>query len=65
MKTREPDDAETIAAMRADILRLLRCINMAMGCLDPCSSNWDERLAWYRLHDALDGKEPRERLDRT
>ncbi len=36
-----------------------RCITMAMGCLDPHSANLDERLAWYRLKDALDGREPR------
>jgi hypothetical protein len=36
-----------------------RCITMAMGCLDPLSNDPDERLAWYRLHDALEGKEPR------
>ena len=39
--------------------RLRRCISMAMACLDPLSSNPDERLAWYRLLDALDGKEAR------
>ena len=39
--------------------RMRRCITMAMGCLDPLSRDPDERLAWYRLADALDGKEPR------
>ncbi len=42
--------------------RLLRCIDMAMGCLDPDSSNPDERLAWYRLYDAEMGREPRKSL---
>ena len=44
--------------------RLLRCINMAMGCLDPNSANVDERLAWYRLLDAITGREPRNALDK-
>jgi hypothetical protein len=39
--------------------RMRRCITMAMCCLDPLSNEPDERLAWYRLKDALDGKEPR------
>lgn len=42
--------------------RILRCVNMAMGCLDPHSQNADERLAWYRLLDALEGREPRDKL---
>ncbi len=40
--------------------RILRCVNMAMGCLDPFSKNLDERLAWYRLLDAYEGREPRD-----
>jgi hypothetical protein len=39
--------------------RLLRCIEMAMGCLDPEALNPDERLAWWRLLDAKQGREPR------
>ncbi len=42
--------------------RLLRCISMAMGCLSPHSQRPDERLAWYRLLDAKDGREPRASL---
>ena len=45
--------------MGDEIERLRCCITMAMGCLDPLSKNPDERLAWYRLHDALNGKEAR------
>lgn len=44
---------------KPDINRLRRCIESAMGCLDPLSNIPDERLAWYRLLDALDGREPR------
>ena len=44
---------------KPDIERLHRCIRMAMGCLDPLSKNYDERLAWHRLLDALEGREPR------
>jgi len=43
--------------------RLYRCIDMAMGCLDPESTNPDERLAWQRLYDAEMGREPRTGLD--
>ena len=39
--------------------RVLRCVYMAMGCLSPVSTNPDERLAWHRLADALEGNEPR------
>jgi hypothetical protein len=42
--------------------RLRRCITMAMGCIDPLSKNVDERLAWYRLLDALEGREARPSL---
>lgn len=45
-----------------DVDRLLRCIDMAMGCLDPESKNRDEALAWYRLYDAEMGREPRPSL---
>jgi hypothetical protein len=52
-----------IADLKATIARLRRCIGDAMGCLDPESpNNPDERLAWYRLHDAMQGREPRARL---
>jgi hypothetical protein len=39
--------------------QLIRCITMAMGCLDPDSPSIDESLAWWRLSDALAGREPR------
>ena len=42
--------------------RILRCVNITMGCFDPQSQNADERLAWYRLLDAFEGREPRDRL---
>lgn len=42
--------------------RLMRCINSAMGCLNPESTNKDEALAWHRLFDAEMGREPRGRL---
>lgn len=48
---------------KAEVERLMRCINMAMGCLDPESKNRDEALAWYRLYDAEVGREPRLSLD--
>lgn len=43
----------------AEIKRLRLCISMAMGCISPLSKNIDERLAWYRLLDALEGRFPR------
>lgn len=46
-----------------EVERLMRCIDMAMGCLNPESQNRDERLAWYRLYDAEMGREPRAKLD--
>jgi hypothetical protein len=55
--------AEALVKQRdAEVEMTQRCITMAMGCLDPHSKNPDERLAWYRLLDALDGKEPRAAL---
>lgn len=45
-----------------DSLRLKRCIDMAMGCLDATSTNPDERLVWLRLLDAAEGREPRSAL---
>lgn len=48
---------------KAEVERLMRCIDMAMGCLDPDSKNRDERLAWFRLYDAKMGREPRAGLD--
>lgn len=45
--------------MSEDNARLLRCIDMAMGCLDPNSTKPDEALAWWRLLDAKEGREPR------
>lgn len=45
--------------------RLRRCITMAMGCINPLSESRDERLGWYRLLDALEGREPRASLDPT
>ena len=63
----EADCAEAAddEAMRRghEIERLLRCVGMAMGCLDPESKNRDEALAWYRLFDAEMGREPRASLD--
>jgi len=46
----------------AEEARLKRCIDAAMGCLNPESNNRDERLAWFRLYDAEMGREPREGL---
>lgn len=53
--------SELLERAREENRRLHRCIDMAMGCLDPNSQNTDERLAWYRLFDAQigNGKEPR------
>jgi hypothetical protein len=45
--------------------RLRRCITMAMGCLDAESKNPDERLAWLRLSDGMEGREPRAALSST
>jgi hypothetical protein len=42
-----------------DLARVLRCVRMAMGCISPTSRDPDERLAWYRLLDAVEGREPR------
>ncbi len=52
----------TLSGLTAANARLLRCINAAMGCLHPLSDRPDERLAWYRLLDALEGREPRQSL---
>lgn len=46
-----------------ELERMLRCIHMAMGCISPLSRNYDERLAWYRLLDAIEGREPRQALE--
>ena len=56
-----PTTPLTDAAL-AEIERLRRCINMAMGCLDMFASK-DQALAWYRLKDALDGREPRDKME--
>lgn len=48
-----------------EIDRLHRCITMAMGCISPLSVDRDERLAWYRLLDAIEGREARDNLDAT
>lgn len=53
---------DAIAEKNAEIARLRRCIGEAMGCLDSDSANPDEKLAWYRLHDAMQGREPRAQL---
>jgi hypothetical protein len=45
--------------MTEEIERLKRCITMAMGCISPLGKTKDERLAWYRLLDAMEGREPR------
>jgi hypothetical protein len=49
----------TPAPKNEEAERLLRCIRMAMGCLDPLSPRPDERLAWFRLLDGVEGREPR------
>lgn len=56
--------ADRLRTLQEENRRLHRCIDMAMGCLDPQSKNRDERLAWYRLFDAQagNGKEPRDKL---
>ncbi len=51
-----------VEAETAEERRLLHCINMAMGCISPLSNNNDERLAWYRLLDAIEGRFPRRAL---
>jgi len=51
------DVQERVASAEVD--RLHRCIDAAMGCLDPEAGNPDEVLAWYRLYDAEMGREPR------
>lgn len=56
------DISKEIVELKRENKRLLRCINMAMGCITPLSRNVDERLAWYRLADAIQGKEPRAAL---
>lgn len=62
-KTANRTPYAAVAAVQEEIARLKRCISMAMGCLDPESPhNPDERLAWYRLHDAMQGREPRSQL---
>jgi len=45
------------------VARQRRCIHMAMGCISPLSPNNDERLAWFRLLDAIEGREPRAGLE--
>ena len=57
-------DARDVHAMTGEVGRLLRCINAAMGCLSPLSKNVDERLAWHRLLDAFEGREPRTRVEK-
>lgn len=55
-------DVKEIYKRPGELGRILRCVNMAMGCLSPLSKKPDERLAWYRLLDALEGREPRAKL---
>jgi hypothetical protein len=55
-------EADEITKRPDELGRVLRCVNMAMGCISPLSKNPDERLAWYRLLDAMEGREPRNRL---
>jgi len=57
-------DPQAVGAAGEEAHRLLRCIRMAMGCISPLSRNVDERLAWYRLLDAVEGREPRDSLDK-
>jgi hypothetical protein len=51
-------DPQVFLTGDGELNRVLRCAYMAMGCLSPMSQNPDERLAWHRLCDALDGREP-------
>lgn len=51
--------ARALASMDKDAGRVRRGIKMAMGCLNPGSRSFDERLAWFRLSDVLNGYEPR------
>lgn len=55
----EPRDLHQVSG---EVGRLLRCINMAMGCLSPLAKTADERLAWLRLLDGMEGREPRDKL---
>lgn len=54
-------DPKDIQKMPGETGRLLRCIQMAMGCLSPLHPN--EKLAWLRLLDAIEGREPRKGLN--
>lgn len=56
------DACRTMEAAAEYIERSDRCITMAMGCLDAESKNPDERLAWLRLSDGMEGREPRTTL---
>ena len=58
----ERNEPERLNTPSHDVERLLRCINMAMGCISPLSKNIDERLAWFRLLDTIEGREPRDSL---
>lgn len=53
---------KTLSGALAENARLLRCINAAMGCLSAYGATEWERLAWYRLLDAREGREPRDKL---
>jgi hypothetical protein len=59
MSPRKPKYTE----LTAQVSRQRRCIHMAMGCISPLSANNDERLAWFRLLDAIEGREPRGGLE--
>lgn len=54
--------AKLTADLGRQVERMGRCVTMAMGCLNPQSKEPDEALAWHRLLDAIEGREPRPSL---
>ncbi len=55
--------AQHLIAAQAKCERLERCVTSAMGCLDASGIGGpDQRLAWLRLLDATEGREPRAAL---
>lgn len=56
--------APTLSGLIAENRRLLRCIQRAAACLHPEVGSDHERLAWWRLWDALNGQEPRDELQK-
>lgn len=53
----------TLSGLTKENERLLRCIRAAAACLHPDLGGEHERLAWWILSDALNGLEPREKLE--